>query len=633
MSTSNLTPSNSPYSSKRRSSFSSKDSESEKSIKLKKHNFAFESFRKINKLSNSPAHNTSVSNLSNLSSEVRSRPKIIKSTNNWFFKYFIKTPLKYFLKFCQSLKNPELRIATVWILFQMIIAAYNYIGITFRCTFLYTYRFTWYSNPLEVGILAGIDIFFDFILLFDLFLGFLTPYFGDDGVLIFDVKKTALRYLSPRKGWFLIDLITVIPLDWIPLIIFEHWVPYFRLNKSFRLIFKFLHYFSHFENYVNISSSITRIIKFICVVLLITHSIACVWYLVSISEEPQNTIMWTNIESLPYRKIWEIYIYAFHWCLLSMIGYGGTISASLKQVVFSEIVVGIGVTMFVTVIGTLGSLVTNLDSNSAKNRQRLDEIKLYMKYRKLPSYLTSKIINYYTFLFKSRKGWDEEKILNDLPQYLRVEVALDMNRKIVEKVELFKNSSRMFIGSVVLSLMPRMTLPGTAIVRRGEIGREMYFIASGCVNILSPKDDKTVLVKLREGSFFGEIALIYDSLRVCTVVADTYCDLYVLTKEAFNRIEEDYPDQVRRIRELAAKRKEGQKPSSNQNEEKKEDQDQEKKEDQDENKSKESEKTIRFSEMKSSSNDNNDDSNDNEDNSTNKNDSETDKDNKKDEDN
>uniref|UniRef100_A0A7S1PFC1 Cyclic nucleotide-binding domain-containing protein n=1 Tax=Percolomonas cosmopolitus TaxID=63605 RepID=A0A7S1PFC1_9EUKA len=470
------------------------------------------------------------------------------------------------LRFCskqnirvsQALTNPERKLAHVWVCLLMFVALYNFVGVTFRCSFLYLFHFTWYSQPLWLSVFAVLDAICDLLFIYDIFLGFCTPYTGEDGLLVFDTKRTARRYLSPRKGWFWIDSITALPIDWVVLIFWPHLVPFFRLNRALRLVLKFVRYFSHFENYVNISASIIRILKFILIVILVVHVMACCWYLVSISDEPQNTIMWTNIDEMPFRPIWSIYLYACHWCLTTMIAYGGTVPASFNQVLYSEVVVCVGVSLFVTVIGTVGSLVTNLDSNASKNRQRLDEIKEYMKYRKLPTSLSTKIVNYYTFLFKSRKGWDEEKILNDLPLYLRMEVALDMNRKIVEKVELFKNSSRMFISSVVLSLMPRMTLPGAAIVRRGEIGREMYFIASGVVHILNPKDDKTVIVKLGEGSFFGEIAVIYDSLRSCTVRAGSYCDLYVLTKEAFERIEKDYPDQVRRIRELAAKRKEGQ---------------------------------------------------------------------------
>ena len=51
-------------------------------------------------------------------------------------------------------------------------------------------------------------------------------------------------------------------------------------------------------------------------------------------------------------------------------------------------------------------------------------------------------------------------------------------------------------------------------MRSGEAAYEMYFIAAGEVEIQLPKP-----VKLGEGHFFGERALIHKSLRSATVRA------------------------------------------------------------------------------------------------------------------
>src|SRR5690606_31124081 len=121
--------------------------------------------------------------------------------------------------------------------------------------------------------------------------------------------------------------------------------------------------------------------------------------------------------------------------------------------------------------------------------------------------------------------------------------------KIIEKVPLFraKGVTKTFISAVVMNLVPRVTLPGAKIVTRGEIGREMYFISSGTVEVIG-QDDETVVATLVPGNFFGEIALIYNTKRTATVRAKTYCDLYVFTKESFDKIAKDFPEQVKSIR-------------------------------------------------------------------------------------
>ena len=51
-----------------------------------------------------------------------------------------------------------------------------------------------------------------------------------------------------------------------------------------------------------------------------------------------------------------------------------------------------------------------------------------------------------------------------------------------------------------------------------------------------------IVTRLGSGDFFGEIALFTDEPRTATVVARTYCDVFVLSRNAFGYIARKYPE-------------------------------------------------------------------------------------------
>src|SRR5262249_49105104 len=80
-----------------------------------------------------------------------------------------------------------------------------------------------------------------------------------------------------------------------------------------------------------------------------------------------------------------------------------------------------------------------------------------------------------------------------------------VNRDVLEKVPLFHGCTPTFLRGLALVLKPDVYDPGDFIVRKGEPGREMFFIAHGEVEVLD--DAGEVITTLAEGTFFGETSL------------------------------------------------------------------------------------------------------------------------------
>lgn len=75
---------------------------------------------------------------------------------------------------------------------------------------------------------------------------------------------------------------------------------------------------------------------------------------------------------------------------------------------------------------------------------------------------------------------------------------------------------------------------GEVIFRQGEVGEAVYFIRSGEVEVVREDDpEPTVLAKLSDGDYFGEMALLTDEPRNGTIRATADTELAVLGKRNF----------------------------------------------------------------------------------------------------
>eukprot|EP01016_Furgasonia_blochmanni_P034859 TRINITY_DN3806_c0_g1_i15.p1 TRINITY_DN3806_c0_g1~~TRINITY_DN3806_c0_g1_i15.p1 ORF type:complete len:376 (-),score=69.69 TRINITY_DN3806_c0_g1_i15:35-1114(-) len=88
---------------------------------------------------------------------------------------------------------------------------------------------------------------------------------------------------------------------------------------------------------------------------------------------------------------------------------------------------------------------------------------------------------------------------------------------------------------------------------RDDVGDEIFFVVEGSANVMAP-DDHTVLNTIEVGTFFGEIALINSKKRLCSVITESLCTMYVLHKDAFDNLLNSYPTIRRKLREEGKRR-------------------------------------------------------------------------------
>jgi len=208
-------------------------------------------------------------------------------------------------------------------------------------------------------------------------------------------------------------------------------------------------------------------------------------------------------------------------------------------------VLGFGV--FGYLIGNIASVLMKKDPAKAKYLENIESLASLMHYRTIPVHLKKRIVDFYTYLWKKRLGYDETVFLKSLPENLRTEVALHLKKEVIEKISLFKNASNEFKREIALLLRPIFLTPGDYVFKAGDYGEEMYFVVNGELNTLTQKEDR-ILTTLKAGDFFGEIALFKNKNRTATVKALSYCDIYVLDKKAFDNVLSKYTEMGLKIK-------------------------------------------------------------------------------------
>ena len=157
------------------------------------------------------------------------------------------------------------------------------------------------------------------------------------------------------------------------------------------------------------------------------------------------------------------------------------------------------------------------------------------------------------------EGMIASEVYRDLT--IRLETAQDADapprfdiglhtEQLIARLDLFSKLDPKQLQGLRKLLRPRFTVPDELIVREGERGDAVFFIASGAVEVIFP--DRRI--PLGSGDFFGEMALITGDPRQADVRAQTYSRLLVLRKADFDRFMNANADVRAKINEVAETR-------------------------------------------------------------------------------
>jgi len=347
-------------------------------------------------------------------------------------------------------------------------------------------------------------------------------------------EKTGAIQESVKFRIFLlvIDIITAIPFGFITGNIFYELLRFVKIIRVFNYI-----------RNINLEairlSSYLSFVFFLYWFLLAAHWLACGW--IALNEAKVNTF--------------EEYITSLYWCIqtITTVGYGDVMLTTIQHKIYAMMVMLFGVGVYGFVIGNVANILLKRDPARTQFLNNLERLRSFVNFREIPPELQKRIRSYYEYIWKQKIGANESEFISGLPDGLKTEVELFLKRDILERIPLFKGISDSFLREVSLHLRPVVYTPGDYIFKQGDRGNEMYFLIKGKLKVLTG-DESKVLNTLSDGDFFGELALFRNEIRMATIQAVTYCDVYTLNKKVFEHVLNNYPEISSHIRKIAEER-------------------------------------------------------------------------------
>nr|XP_020014016.1 cGMP-gated cation channel alpha-1 [Castor canadensis] len=397
------------------------------------------------------------------------------------------------------------------------------------------------SDYLEYWLIF--DYLSDIVYLVDMFVRTRTGCL-EQGLLVKDKFKLIEKYKSNVQ--FKLDVLSVVPTDLL-YIQFGWNYPEIRLNRLLRIsrMFEFFQRTETRTNYPNIF----RISNLVMYIVIIIHWNACVYYSISKAIGFGNdTWVYPDVNDPEFGRLARKYVYSLYWSTLTLTTIGETPPPVLdSEYIFVVVDFLIGVLIFATIVGNIGSMISNMNAARAEFQARVDAIKQYMNFRNVSKDMEKRVIKWFDYLWTNKKTVDEREVLKYLPDKLRAEIAINVHLDTLKKVRIFADCEAGLLVELVLKLQPQVYSPGDYICKKGDIGREMYIIKEGKLAVVAD-DGITQFVVLSDGSYFGEISILNikgskaGNRRTANIKSIGYSDLFCLSKDDLMEALTEYPD-------------------------------------------------------------------------------------------
>ena len=386
--------------------------------------------------------------------------------------------------------------------------------------------------------------------------------------IVVDPRKIARNYL---KGFFFVDVIATFPFGLVlshPAIGLTNKVGKFgRLPKLLKFLraakllklMRLQQFISRLETEYNIHHGVARMVKVISLVFLVTHVVACFFYLIGLSGgNDDEDGGWIYREMYHDKPVASRYVASMYWAFstLTTVGYGDISARTPQEQAFSMMMMLTGVSWYAIIVSSMSSIMSTFDAQNKAIRDKMLSVNAFVRSAKLPLPLAQRVRSYFEFRSSQRTflmsdHFNADALLEELGSALRTDILLHLERDLIAKIPFFAGKVPQFVADTISMLQPMVFQVGDTIVREGSQADEMYFLVRGRATVLY--GEKEVLT-IEAGSYFGEIGCIMGGIRRASIKAVTVVELQALSRRNLNILLNEYPEVAEELKGVAKHR-------------------------------------------------------------------------------